>query len=66
MPEQPSARSDHREKKANNKEEKPAMREGHTPPTTGNASPRTDPTPSPSPRSPVLVVSTSPRYGSAI
>ncbi|GMN63125.1 hypothetical protein TIFTF001_032205 [Ficus carica] len=63
MPEQPSARSDHRRKKASNKEEKPAIREGHTTPTMGNAGPRIDPTPSPPPRSPALVVSTSPRDG---
>ncbi|GMN61316.1 hypothetical protein TIFTF001_030405 [Ficus carica] len=37
--------TDYRGKKSNNKKEKPAAREGHTPPTTGNAGPRTNPTP---------------------
>ncbi|GMN62478.1 hypothetical protein TIFTF001_031558 [Ficus carica] len=63
MPEQPSAQSDHRGKKANNKEGKPAAHEEHTPPTTSNASPRTDTTPSPSPCSPTLMVSMSPCDG---
>ncbi|GMN44355.1 hypothetical protein TIFTF001_013546, partial [Ficus carica] len=61
--EQPSVRLDHRGKKANNKEEKSAVHEGHTPPTTGNADPRTNPTPLPPPCSPTLMVSTSPRDG---
>ncbi|GMN68621.1 hypothetical protein TIFTF001_037679 [Ficus carica] len=63
MPEQPSAQSNYRGKKANNNEEKPAACEGHTPPTTGNVGPRIDPTPLPLSHSPALVVSKSPRNG---
>ncbi|GMN72273.1 hypothetical protein TIFTF001_053523 [Ficus carica] len=51
-PEQPSVQSDHRGKKASNKEEKLAAREGHMPPMLGNASPRIKPTPSPPPPQP--------------
>ncbi|GMN62308.1 hypothetical protein TIFTF001_031398 [Ficus carica] len=65
MPKQPSALSDHRGKKANNKKEKPAAHEGHTPPTTVNAGPRTNPNPSPPPSSPALMLFTSPCGGRA-
>ncbi|GMN75083.1 hypothetical protein TIFTF001_052542, partial [Ficus carica] len=51
---QPSAQSDYLGKKANNKEEKSAASEGHTPPKTGNAGLRTDLTPSPPSRSSTL------------
>ncbi|GMN19380.1 hypothetical protein TIFTF001_039792 [Ficus carica] len=65
MPKQPLVQLDHCEKKANNKEDKSAAREGHTPPMTDNPGPRTDPTPSPPPCSPALVIFTSPHDGSA-